>query len=66
MKNFTYNPWIPNLSSLLKEKKKSTQTLKSVNLGIHFLIFFNFNSLLEFSVKSYQNFQNTIVFILKI
>jgi hypothetical protein len=33
--------------------------------GIHFLIlifFFNFNHRLEFSVISYQNFQNTFLF----
>jgi hypothetical protein len=46
-----------DISSLLQ---KCIQTLKSVNLGyppFNFLFFiFNFNSPLEFSVKSYQNF----------
>jgi hypothetical protein len=50
-----------NFSSLLK---KCTQTLKSVNFGyLSFKFFFNFNYLLEFSVKFYQNFQNTLFFM---
>jgi hypothetical protein len=48
---------IPDLSLLLK---KCIQTLKS---DIHLSIFFNFIIPFEFFVKSYQNFQNTPVFI---
>jgi hypothetical protein len=46
----------PDLSSVLQ---KGTQTLKSINLEYQS---FNFNSPLEFSVKSCQNFQNTPLF----
>jgi hypothetical protein len=52
-----------NISSLLQ---KGTQTLKSVNLGFLSFNFFNLNPPLKFSIKSYQNLQNTPVFILKI
>jgi hypothetical protein len=40
----------------------STQILKSINLGYSSFNFFNFNILLEFSVKSGQNSQNTFFF----
>jgi hypothetical protein len=39
-----------------------TQILKSVNLGYSY---FNFNRLVEFSIKFYRNSQNTLVFFLK-
>jgi hypothetical protein len=41
------------------------QVTFQIFLFFYFFIFFNFNFSLEFAIKSYQNFQNIIVFFLK-
>jgi len=64
-KNFTYNLWsfITFVKSYPNFKKCQFRVSIFKFLFSFFLFFFNFNPPLEFSIKSYQNFQNTIRFL---